>query len=84
MIVAWLILFPCGIICARHKWAFKGKKLWGKEAWFYTHMILQILGICLFLAAIVIAFVELDPPEGSSTSVRVLNERFIKLWLSLH
>lgn len=61
MVVAWILLFPLGVLFARHgKWILAGRKMRSKELWFRLHQILQISGLTFFIAGICYAFLYLD------------------------
>lgn len=74
MSAAWVLLLPLGALTARHRWAAKGKRFrqpdhagtgcCTKEAWFYTHVLLQLTGLGLFIASFVLALLKLEIEEN--------------------
>ncbi len=70
MSAAWVLLLPLGALTARHRWAANGKRFrqpdrsgtgcCTNEAWFYTHVLLQLTGLGLFIAGFVLALLKLD------------------------
>jgi hypothetical protein len=43
MSLAFIILLPSGVICARHQWVFNERKMWGKALWFQVSVFSLVL-----------------------------------------
>lgn len=62
MLLAWGLLFPLGILLARHKWIFNCHKPSGStlDVWFHLHRAVQCLGIVVFYLSFALASAYLD------------------------
>ncbi|KAG2434545.1 hypothetical protein HYH02_012212 [Chlamydomonas schloesseri] len=61
MAVAWGLLLPVGTFLPAHRWVLRDRRgPAGKHLWFLLHVGCQYVGISLFVAGFVIAYVKLD------------------------
>ncbi|GIL63770.1 hypothetical protein Vafri_17775 [Volvox africanus] len=64
MAVAWGLLLPLGTLLPAHRWLLRDIKVAGKHLWFWLHMGCQLIGMALFIAGFVVAFVKFGEVEG--------------------
>ncbi len=69
MMLAWLVLLPAGVLAARHKWMFPAPatSLTGSSPpamWFQVHRALQLAGIALFTAGLILPFTAFGSHGG--------------------
>lgn len=62
MLGAWCLFIPTGIIIARHKHVYNGRKFLGVDMWFHGHRFFQFLGIGTFVSSFTIAFLKMGKP----------------------
>ncbi|KAG2423651.1 hypothetical protein HXX76_015168 [Chlamydomonas incerta] len=61
MALAWGLLLPVGTFLPAHRWVLQDRRgPAGKHLWFLLHVGCQYIGISLFVAGFVIAYVKLD------------------------
>ncbi|GIL79077.1 hypothetical protein Vretimale_27 [Volvox reticuliferus] len=60
MAVAWGLLLPLGTLLPAHRWLLGDTKVAGKHLWFWLHLGCQWIGMALFIAGFVVAFVQFD------------------------
>ncbi len=63
MLGAWCLFIPTGILIARHKHVFNGRKILGVDVWFHGHRLFQFLGIGTFVSSFTIAFLTMNKPD---------------------